>query len=417
MKRSFLLPIGMVYTKGKTLHDERVHDMKRVILIVLDGVGVGSLPDASEYGDAGSCTLGHVVAMCRTNLPNLRKMGLGSVKGSGLNPDPDAVGMAGRAIEVSKGKDTTTGHWEITGLPLKVPFPVYPDGFPADVIKQYEKAIGSSVLGNIASSGTEIINLLGIKHMQTKKPIVYTSADSVFQVACHEDIYPPEELYRLCLIARELLKGEHGVGRVIARPFTGEAGYFVRTANRRDFSLSPPEATLLDDLKAAGMDSLAVGKIEDIFNHRGITFSDHAAGNEACVDALIRILNNSFTNGLMFVNLVDFDMHYGHRNDPEGFSQALESFDCRLPEIMSCMGQDDILIITADHGCDPTFPGTDHTREYVPVLAWHRAMRTLTDIGTRGSFADIAATVAEYLGISNRYGARSFCPTFASERR
>jgi phosphopentomutase len=334
-------------------------------------------------------------------------MGLGRIEGTGLEADPSAAGVFGRAMEKSPGKDTTTGHWEMMGLTLPKPFPTYPGGFPQDVIGPFEKAIGVGTIGNIASSGTAILDLLGEAHLKTGKPIVYTSADSVFQIACHEDVFSPESLYDICRIARAQLTGEHAVGRVIARPFTGMPGSFTRTSRRRDFSLEPIGMTLLDDIVSHGLDSLAVGKIEDIFCMRGISHSNHAAGNSACIDAAVSLLNKDFT-GLLFVNLVDFDMLCGHRNDTEGFSSALEAFDARLPEVMACMDDQDLLIITADHGCDPTYPGTDHTREYVPILAWHRRMRACRPIGTRNSFADIAATVSEALGLGNRYQAQSF---------
>ena len=381
--------------------------MKRVFLTVLDGVGVGYLPDADKYGDVGASTIAHVVERCRPSLPHMAKMGLGQIPGSGYPADPEAVGGFGRAIERSAGKDTTTGHWEISGLRLEKPFPTFPQGFPASFMAEYEAAIGHGTIGNKPASGTAILDELGAEHLRTGKPIVYTSADSVFQIACHEELYPREKLYEFCTIAREMLQGELGVGRVIARPFVGEPGRFTRTSGRRDFSLPPIGETLLDKVKAAGMESLGVGKIEDIFDHRGLTGSNHAAGNPACIEAWLDYMRQDF-DGLCFTNLVDYDMAYGHRNDPEGFARALESFDQKLPEIQGLMGEGDLLIVTADHGCDPTFPGTDHTREHIPLLVWHRGMTAACDLGTRATYADIAATCAQWLGLPDRFGATSF---------
>ncbi|MBR4082639.1 MAG: phosphopentomutase [Clostridia bacterium] len=382
--------------------------MRRVFLTVLDGVGVGYLPDADKYGDVGACTMGHVVDKCKPSLPNMAKLGLGQIEGSHYPADENAVGAYGRAMEMSAGKDTTTGHWEIAGLRLPKAFPTFPNGFPADFMKKYEEAIGHETIGNKPASGTAILDELGEEHMKTGKVIVYTSADSVFQIACHEEIYPPEKLYEMCRIAREMLQGDLGVGRVIARPFVGTGkGQFVRTSGRKDFSMDPIGPTLLDAIQASGMESLGVGKIEDIFNFRGITGSNHAAGNPACIDAWLEYMKKDF-NGLCFTNLVDYDMAYGHRNDPEGFAKALEYFDQKLPEIQSLMGDEDLLIITADHGCDPTFPGTDHTREHIPLMVWHKGMKELTDLGTRKTYSDIAATCAEWLGLEERFGAESF---------
>ena len=381
--------------------------MKRVFLTVLDGVGVGYLPDADKYGDAGASTIAHVVAKCHPSLPNMAKLGLGQIPTSGYPADPNAVGAYGRAMEKSAGKDTTTGHWEISGLRLDKPFPTFPHGFPAEFMAKYEAAIGHGTLGNKPASGTAILDELGAEHLATGKPIVYTSADSVFQIACHESLYPCEKLYEFCETARAMLQGELGVGRVIARPFVGEPGHFTRTPRRRDFSLPPIGETLLDKVKAAGMASLGVGKIEDIFDHRGLTGSNHAAGNPACIEAWLDYMRQDFT-GLCFTNLVDYDMAYGHRNDPEGFAAALEYFDQKLPEIQSLMENEDLLIITADHGCDPTFPGTDHTREHIPLLVWHRGMTKAVDLGTRTTYADIAATCAQWLGLPDRFDATSF---------
>ena len=382
--------------------------MKRVFLNVLDGAGVGWLPDAANYGDVGSCTIGHVVEKCHPQLPNMARMGLGHIEGTSYPADESAVGAYGRAMEASAGKDTTTGHWEISGVRLEKPFPTFPNGFPAEFIAKYEAAIGHKVIGNKPASGTAILDELGEEHIANKTPIVYTSADSVFQIACHEGIFSREELYQMCRVAREMLQGDLCVGRVIARPFVGEkAGAFKRTAGRRDFAVPPFGKTLLDAVKEAGMESLGVGKIEDIFDHQGLTGSNHAAGNPACIEAWLDYMRKPF-DGLCFTNLVDTDMQYGHRNDPEGFAGALEYFDQKLPEIQSLLGEDDLLIVTADHGCDPTFPGTDHTREHIPLMVWHKKMTKLVDLGTRATYADIAATCAEWLGLPDRFGATSF---------
>lgn len=382
--------------------------MKRVFLTVLDAVGAGELPDANLYGDVGANTLGHVIDTIHPDLPNLAGIGLGQIEATHYPADPKAKGAFGRAMEKSAGKDTTTGHWEISGLRLEKAFPTFPNGFPADFMAALEKAIGHETLGNYPASGTAILDELGEEHIRTHKPIVYTSADSVLQIACHEEIFSREELYRMCEIAREMLQGDLGVGRVIARPFIGDkAGAFKRTSGRRDFSLPPIGETLLDVVKAAGMESLGVGKIEDIFDHRGLTGSNHAAGNPACIDAWMDYMKRDF-NGLVFTNLVDTDMLWGHRRDPQGFADALKYIDDKLPEIFALMGDDDLLILTADHGCDPTFKGTDHTREHIPVLVWHKKMNKLVDLGTRTTYADIAATCAEWLGLPERFNAVSF---------
>ncbi len=382
--------------------------MKRVILIVLDSVGAGALPDADAYGDAGANTLRHIEESHPMTLPHLRRMGLGRIPGVGIPDDPLAVGAYGRAAEQSRGKDTTTGHWEIAGLRLDKPFPLYPDGFPADVISAFEREAGVRVIGNKPASGTEILDELGEEHMRTGKPIVYTSGDSVFQIAAHKDVIPLDRLYELCGIARKLLVGGHAVGRVIARPFIGAGrGRFTRTGERRDYSLPPVGETLLDAAKARGLDVIGVGKIEDIFAHRGLTGSVHSSGNPACVQTTLRELEKPF-HGLLFVNLVDFDSVYGHRRDAAGYAAALEAFDSALPDIQSRMTDDDLLILTADHGCDPTHCGTDHTREYIPILAWHKKMTTCVDLGTRATFSDIAATAAQALDMPERFGAESF---------
>lgn len=391
--------------------------MKRVFVVVLDSVGVGALPDAHRYGDLGANTLAHVMQRIPLKLSNMAAMGLGNIPGIDCPVPADAAGAYGRAMEASPGKDTTTGHWELMGITLSSPFPTYPGGFPGDVIGAFEKAIGRKSLGNYASSGTAILDELGEEHMNTGCPIVYTSADSVFQIACHEEIVPVETLYAWCEIARGILQGEHAVGRVIARPFTGgEKGHFARTARRRDFSLSPSGRTLLDAMSEKGLFTMGIGKIEDIFCMKGLAESDHAAGNAECLGALLRTMKRDFT-GLVFVNLVDFDMVYGHRRDVEGYASALEEFDKRLSEIKALMRDDDLLIVTADHGCDPVHTGTDHTREYIPILAWRKAMRALVDLGTRKSFADIAATIAELFGLEERFGAESFLEKLEEKNR
>ena len=382
--------------------------MKRVFLVVLDSVGAGALPDAAQYGDTGANTLGHIIEQKNPALPNMADMGLGLIPNVGGAKPANGAGAYGRAAEVSAGKDTTTGHWEISGLKLERPFPTYPNGFPAEVIEAFEKAIGTKTLGNYPASGTAILDELGEEHMKTGYPIVYTSADSVFQIACHEDVYSPARLYEMCEIARAQLQGEHGVGRIIARPFTGTGkGAFTRTPRRRDFSMPPAGKTVLDALKDNGFFTMGIGKIEDIFCMQGLCESDHAAGNPACIDAMISAMKRDF-NGLLFVNLVDFDSLYGHRRDVQGYADALAYFDARLPEIKALMNEDDLLILTADHGCDPAHTGTDHTREYVPILAWSPAMKALTDLGTRKTYADLAATIADLFGLDERFGAESF---------
>lgn len=382
--------------------------MKRVLWIVLDSVGAGALPDAAAYGDAGANTLGHIACEVGLKVPNMRTLGLGNIVGTGVKPINHPSAAYGRAAEKSKGKDTTTGHWEMAGVTLERPFPTYPNGFPQDVINAFEQAIGTKVIGNKPASGTAILDELGEEHMRTGYPIVYTSADSVFQIAAHENVIPVEKLYRFCEIARKMLVGEHAVGRVIARPFIGPgARHFTRTPGRRDFSLEPTGKTILDALKESGREVLGVGKIEDIFAHRGLTGSVHAAGNVACIDATLQFMDRAF-DGLCYVNLVDFDMQYGHRRDVKGYAAALEYFDARLPELMAKLNDEDLLIITADHGCDPTYSGTDHTREYVPMLVWSRSINRGTDLGTRETYADMAATIADFFGLHETFGAASY---------
>ncbi|MDD2553046.1 MAG: phosphopentomutase [Desulfotomaculaceae bacterium] len=374
--------------------------INRVALFVLDSVGVGEMPDAGDYGDSGSNTLGNISrAVGGLNMPNLGRLGLGNIINiEGVPPAENPAASYGRMAEKSAGKDTTTGHWEMAGIIMKQPFRVYPAGFPAGLIKFYEEKIGRRVLGNKAASGTAIIEELGAEHMATGFPIVYTSADSVFQVAAHEEIIPLEELYRICRIAREILTGEHAVGRVIARPFVGEPGNFRRTVNRHDFSLKPPGPTLLDLLVDNSVPVTAVGKVKDIFAGNGVTNAVLTRGNNEGMDKSLQLIKSDIS-GLVFTNLVDFDMLYGHRNNPRGYGDALEEFDRWFPQLLNALKEDDVLIITADHGCDPTTSSTDHSREYVPLLIYGKQVLGGVNLGVRESFADIAATVAEIFGL------------------
>lgn len=368
---------------------------KRVILIVLDSVGIGAMPDASDFGDTGAHTLANINSVRPIYMPNLIKLGIGNIKGSRLPFNPNFKASYGKAGELTKAKDTTSGHWEMMGYPMPTPFRTYPNGFPKELIEEFESLIGRGTLGNIVASGTVIINELGDEHVATGKPIIYTSADSVFQIAAHEEIIPLDELYRMCRIARELLVGENPVGRVIARPFVGSSGNYTRTENRRDFAMAPGGDTVLDALVKDGLEVVGIGKIEDIFAHRGITTVDHTKNNHDGIESTLKFIRGG-TGDLIFTNLVDFDMLYGHRNDFEGYAKAIEYFDERLPEILKGLGDDDLLIITADHGCDPCNSSTDHTREYIPILAYNK--RTIPmPIGTRSTFADIGATVYHYL--------------------
>ncbi len=373
--------------------------VKQIVLIVLDSVGVGALPDAAEYGDAGANTLVHIAEkLGGLQLPNLAQLGLGKIEKIPGVPAVKARGCYGKMRELSKGKDTTTGHWELAGIVLEEPFRTYPEGFPDEVIKAFEKEIGIGILGNIPASGTQIIQDLGKEHMNTGKPIVYTSADSVFQIAAHEEVIPVDRLYEMCKIARKILVGPHAVGRVIARPFIGTPGNFTRTERREDFSLEPSSDTILDLIKRSGLEVMGVGKIEDIFAQRGLTRSNHTVSNMDSVDAVLAYMDLNKT-GLIFANLVEFDMTYGHRNNVEGYGAALKDFDRRLPELLSKLSSDSLLIITADHGCDPTHPGTDHTREHVPVLITGDFIKEDYDLGIRGSFADLGATITEILDV------------------
>jgi phosphopentomutase len=391
-------------------------NLNRVTLIVLDSVGCGDAPDAAAYTDEACNTLGNIArTVGGLELPNLSKLGLGHSTGIvGVPPLQSPIGAYGRLTEVSAGKDTTTGHWELSGVILDKPFPVYLKGFPPELMAEYEARIGRGTLGNYPASGTEIIKDLGAEHLRTGKPIVYTSADSVFQVAAPEGLLPIDELYRLCRIARALLTGEHAVGRVIARPFIGQPGNFARTERRRDFSLEPPSPTILDAAKSVGLDVMGVGKIEDIFAHRGLTLSNHAGNNMAVVDAILEFLEMD-KQGLIFANLVDFDALYGHRNNARGYADALEAFDRRLPEIVNKMRPDDILMITADHGNDPTTKGTDHSRERVPVLVTGEQISPNVNLGTRQTFADVAATIADLLRVPWKGPGNSFAQDILSQ--
>lgn len=374
--------------------------MKRVITIVLDSVGVGELPDAEKYGDKGSNTIGNIaMAVHGFKLPNLQNLGLGNIDGFvGIEKMIEPKGSYCKLQEVSAGKDTTTGHWELMGIHLKEPFPVFPNGFPKEIIDSFEKAIGTKIIGNCVASGTEIIKTLGQEHVNTGYPIVYTSADSVFQIAAHEEIIPLEKLYEFCKIARNILVGENSVGRVIARPFTGSEGDFKRTSNRHDFSLEPVETTALDIVKAAGMNVKGVGKIKDIFAGKGLTEYVYTKNNMEGVDRTIEYMQQDFV-GYIFTNLVDFDMIYGHRNDVSGYANALIEFDNRLPEILKNLKDEDLLFITADHGCDPTTPSTDHSREYVPLLIYGNKIKQGVNLGIRDTYADLGATINDYLGL------------------
>lgn len=373
--------------------------MKRVFLIVLDSFGIGEMPDAAAYGDAGSNTLRTVADSPEFSMPNMAKLGLFNIDGvTAGEPEAEPWGSFARMTEFSRGKDTTTGHWEIAGLISTKPMPVFPEGFPAEVIRAFEEKTGRKVLCNRPYSGTEVIKDYGEEHMRTGSLIVYTSADSVFQIAAHEEVVPVEELYRYCEIARRLLVGDVGVGRVIARPFTGEPGNFTRTSRRHDYSLLPPEDTMLDQLKAAGYAVIGVGKINDIFAGKGITEFVRTSGNAEGIARTLEYLDRDF-EGLCFVNLVDFDMLYGHRNDVEGYARALTYFDRHLSQILKRLRPEDVLMITADHGCDPGTPSTDHSREYTPLTVYGDPVPSGQNWGTRSSFADIGASVLAYFGV------------------
>ncbi len=369
----------------------------RIVLLILDACGIGELPDADEYGDAGANTIANTAKKIGgLNLPNLAQMGLGNIEDiKGVPKTDKPSSFYGKLAEISKGKDSTVGHWELAGVVLHDPFPVFPEGFPPELINKFELLSGFKVIGNKPASGTKIIAELGNEHVETGKLIVYTSADSVFQIAAHTDIVPLEKLYEVCLTARRMLTGKWGVSRVIARPFVGESGNYTRTSDRKDFSIEPVEDTMLDKLIKAEYQVTGVGKIQDLFAGRGLTESYHTKNNENGVDTTLKMISKQ-DNGLIFINLVDFDMLWGHRNDYKGFGKGLEDFDKRLPEILNALRDDDLLIITADHGCDPTIEtSTDHSREYVPLLAYAPDMNNQKSLGTRETFADVAQTVCQ----------------------
>lgn len=381
--------------------------MKRVFLIVLDSVGIGAMEDAAEFGDEGTNTLRSAAKSSCFHMPNMEQLGLFNIDGVDWKegtPFPKAA--YGRMREASKGKDTTIGHWEIAGVISKEPLPVYPDGFPAEIIDEFCKMTGRGILCNRPYSGTEVIKDFGDEHVKTGKLIVYTSADSVFQIAAHESVIPVETLYEYCHMARELLCGKHGVGRVIARPFAGESGNYKRTSGRHDYSLKPPKETMLDEIKAAGKEVIGVGKIRDIFAGQGITSYVYTNGNTDGIAKTIAYLEQDF-EGLCFINLVDYDMLYGHRNDIEGYARALTEFDAALPQIMGKLREEDVLMITADHGCDPGYTiSTDHSREYTPLLIYGKSIQP-ANLGTRGTFSDIGATVLHLLGIKGNISGQS----------
>lgn len=387
---------------------------KRVLLIVLDSVGVGQAPDAAAYGDEGANTLGNTARAVRgLRIPHLEQLGLGRVTDILGAPSNEVVGAYGYMIPKSAGKDTTNGHYEFVGVTLTDPLPTYPLGFPPEVMQPFEAAIGRRTLGNKPASGTEIIAELGDLHVQTGSPIVYTSADSVFQIAAHEEVIPLAELYSICQTARQLLVGKHGVGRVIARPFIGSSGHYTRTSNRRDFSRNFGD-TLLTKLTEDQIPVIGIGKIEDIYGGHGISRGIHTVNNEDGVDKTLEVMKQTNETSLIFTNLVDFDMLYGHRNDPVGFARAVEAFDKRLPELIAAMTSDDLLMITADHGCDPTTPSTDHSREGVPIIVYHKGMDRAIPLGRRDSYTDLGATIAEFFQIEWHIGT-SFYPLLKGE--
>lgn len=383
--------------------------MKRAILIVLDSVGIGEMPDAELYGDKGSNTLGNIAKKVGgMDIPNLEALGLGNIAPlEGVKVQETPLGAYGKAAELSVGKDTVTGHWEMSGVILKEPLKTFPDGFSEEIIRTFEEKIGRKSIGNVVASGTEIIERLGEEHMKTGFPIVYTSADSVFQIAAHEEIIPLPELYRYCQIARDMLVGEWQVGRVIARPFLGTPGNFKRTSNRKDYALDPFNKTILEYIKEDGKNVMCVGKIEDVFNKIGVTHAVHTKNNMEGVEEILNYMAEPLP-GLIWANLVDFDMMFGHRNDYVGYYNAIKEFDVRLPEILAKMKDEDILIITADHGCDPTTSSTDHSREYIPLLIYGKNVKPGSTVGIRGTFSDIGKTILDYLDINNTLYGESF---------
>lgn len=386
---------------------------RRITWIVLDSVGIGAMPDAASYGDpAGADTLGNIARKRPLNLPNMANLGVGNIKPlENIPPSPSPSASYGRCALASPGKDTTTGHWEMVGIHLDKPFPLYPNGFPHEIMDEFERRVGRRTLGNFAASGTEIIRQLGEEHMETGSPIVYTSADSVFQIAAHEEVIPLFELYKMCETARAILRGPHEVGRVIARPFIGEPGHFTRTPNRKDYAVPPPKGMLLDQLESKDVMVFSVGKIFDVFLGRGIREYEKTKTNADGMGKTLAALNE-VDEGLIFVNLVDFDQQYGHRNDVEGYARALEEVDAWLPHFMDKLTAGDLLILTADHGCDPTAPGTDHTREFVPLLAYEPRNPHGADLGLRSTLSDIGQTVAENFGVHISQG-NSFLHTLS----
>jgi phosphopentomutase len=380
----------------------------RAIVLVLDSVGIGELPDAQAYGDEGSNTLGNVCRRISVETPALQALGLGCIAPlTGIPPAGEPQGAFGRMVERSPGKDSVTGHWEMTGIVLDRAFPTFPQGFPSDLIARFEASIERATIGNLVASGTEIIDRLGAEHMRTGAPIVYTSADSVFQIAAHESVIPVPELYRICELAYALAVEERGMGRVIARPFVGTPGHFTRTANRHDYAMPPRGVTLLDRLAAASVPVVAIGKISDLFAGRGVSRSVHTSNDDEVMDAVINTLAET-PSGFIFANLVDFDAQYGHRNDVAGYAANLERFDTRLADLLPALGPYDLLVITADHGNDPTTPSTDHSREHVPLLACGSAVRAGVDLGTRPTFADLGQTLAEVFAVPALAAGTSF---------
>ena len=390
----------------------------RIIILILDACGVGELPDAAQYGDQGAATIPHVARAAHgLKMPACGRLGLGNIVAiDGVPAEASPTACFGKLAETSPGKDSTTGHWEIAGVHLTEPFPLFPEGFPDDIVKKFEQAAGVKTIGNVAASGTEIIKQLGEQHLKTGALILYTSADSVFQLAAHEDLYPPERLYEICRIARGLLTGKYNVGRVIARPFIGTPGHFERTPGRRDFSLAPPSDTVLDLLVKSGRSVFAIGKIHDLFAEQGISDYVKTSDNTEVMDQLIATVRDNTTHTLIFANCVDFDMLWGHRNDEIAFARGLEAFDLRLAELLPLVRPDDLFIITADHGCDPAIKtSTDHTREYVPLLVYGPQARHGVNLGVRKTFADIAATIADNFKLPHSFAGSSFLSDITPE--
>lgn len=381
--------------------------IKRVILIILDSLGVGEMHDSLSYGDKDCNTFANVIKNSKNIIiDNFKKLGIGNIKSLNLEPCENPMASIGVCNELSQGKDTITGHLEISGVVTKVPLKTFPNGFTKEIIDEFESKIGRKILGNCVASGTEIIERLGEEHIKTGKPIVYTSADSVFQIAAHEEVISIEELYNMCEVAREMLVGDNLIGRVIARPFVGEVGNFKRTSNRKDYAIDPPGKTMLDYLKENNKDVISIGKIYDIFNGFGITEKIKTVSNLDGINKTIEVMKKDF-NGLLFTNLVDFDMMYGHRNDVEGYANAISEFDSKIPELLENLNEDDLLILTADHGCDPTTQGTDHTREQIPLIVYGKKMKVV-DLGVRNSFSDIGKTVLDLFNIKNDLHGVSF---------